>query len=58
MRRLAFSDAALDKLADIQDYIARESGRGVAEAFGENIVALCERLASLPGRNSTPRSGR
>jgi toxin ParE1/3/4 len=55
MRRLAFSDAALDNLADIQNYIARESGRGVAEAFGENIVARCERLASLPGTLGTAR---
>ena len=52
---MAFSDAALDDLADIQNYIARESGRDVAEAVGENILARCERLALLPGTLGTAR---
>jgi toxin ParE1/3/4 len=32
-----------------------KSGRGVAEVLGENIVARCERLASLPGTLGTAR---
>jgi toxin ParE1/3/4 len=56
-RRLAYSDAAYDDIADIAEYIAEESGSAAtATRFAKKIEARCERLAALPGILGTHRS--
>ena len=47
---LRFTSDALDNIADIAQYIARESGsRALAEEFADQRVQKCEHLAALPG---------
>lgn len=48
--RLIYRTAALRDLAEIGDYIERESSsREVADTFIEKITDYCEKLAALPG---------
>lgn len=56
MRRVVFTEWAIESLADIAFYIAQESGsRAVANAFDAKLRAECRRLASLPGHMGIQR---
>ena len=49
MPTLRFRAAALRDLAQIAEYIARESGdRGTGEALVDRLIAYCERIGALP----------
>lgn len=50
MRRLVLLDTAIEDLASILGYIARESGdRAVARQFVNRLQQQCHKLATLPG---------
>ncbi len=55
-RRLSLTDAALDDLCDIAEYIADRSGSNeIADAFLDRLIGHCEKLAGLPGTLGTAR---
>ncbi len=50
MRRLVFLASARRDLADILEYVTRESGSlAVGRGFAGRLRRQCEKLASLPG---------
>ncbi len=50
MPQLVYRTAALRNLADIAEFIERESAnRAVADAFITRLTDYCENLATLPG---------
>lgn len=50
MYRLDYSDAALSDLAEIGEYLARESrSRATADAFTDRLITHCEKLAASIG---------
>jgi plasmid stabilization system protein ParE len=57
MRRLRYTEAALDNISDIADYIAHSSGSAtIARDFTLKIRRRCVDLASLPGTLGRDRS--
>ena len=56
MRKLRYSSAALNDLAEIAAYIAEASqDRTVADRFVGRLMDQCEKLAALPGTLGRPR---